>query len=248
VIVANGLGAILITLMPFNVFLSFDALTYCVGGLALWIARKNAVEFGRQDPVQPLKSKKRLTHRQRKAFLTMPLLAAVTAPGMALLPAYGSQIGMASMGTLSVSCTAALLFARSLGQIIGPFAARIEKLSFIFNSSSKIVRLAASFFLCYAAAFSVGNVWVSFAFIVFAHIVTNILMVAAESAFYSSMPEEHFASVMVSRYQLQVVVMAVLGIGVTILATRLSIIDSYLLFTIPALGIFSFITAQNSRL
>jgi hypothetical protein len=102
-----------------------------------------------------------------------------------------------------------------------------------------MLSLVISFVGLYAAAFSAINVWISLALVVAAHISTNVLFVAIESSLFSAFPQSGFAGLMVRRYQIQVLLMAVMSIVATSATAYLSVIQSYLIFTLPALVIFS---------
>jgi DHA3 family macrolide efflux protein-like MFS transporter len=241
VIFANGLGAVIVTFVSIQTFLRFDALTYVVGGIALLVAMRYATPVGTAPSNSPEMetSDWRFSIRQRRAFYAMPLLAVVTTPAMALLPAFGAHSGIVSIGGISVGNTVAFLFARSLGQLIGPFVIRIGAIEGIFGSAPKMLSLVISFVGLYAAAFSAINVWISLALVVAAHISTNVLFVAIESSLFSAFPQSGFAGLMVRRYQIQVLLMAVMSIVATSATAYLSVIQSYLIFTLPALVIFS---------
>lgn len=142
-----GLGLVLRGYMSATHLLLIDLLSFAAALILLWRAKTRVgapfVEHVRG--LSPLRWQT-LTHSQRRAMLLLPLLAAAGAPAMALLP--GLAPGALSSGSPEQTTALALLFTRSLGQLVGPLL--LNPARFAKTAAATGCRSAAWRFFCCA--------------------------------------------------------------------------------------------------
>lgn len=223
-----GLGLALRGYMSATHLLLIDLLSFAAALILLGRAKRR-VGAPFVEHVRSLSSLRwqTLTHSQRRAMLLLPLLAAAGAPAMALLP--GLAPGALSSGTPEQTTALALLFTRSLGQLVGPLLlnpARFEK-----NSSSNGLQIGclAIFLLCYGLI--PFATWPAVALVFVAHIFSNVVFSLAVYALLRNFERQQVPAAIARSYRRQMAVSAIVSLGAGYCAEAIGAAGSLYLFS-----------------
>ncbi len=225
-----GLGLVLRGYMSATHLLLIDLLSFAAALILLGRAKRR-VGAPFVEHVRSLSSLRwqMLTHSQRRAMLLLPLLAAAGAPAMALLP--GLAPGALSSGTPEQTTALALLFTRSLGQLVGPLLlnpARFEK-----NSSSNGLQIGclAIFLLCYGLIPFATWPAVALALVFVAHIFSNVVFSLAVYALLKNFERQQVPAAIARSYRRQMAVSAIVSLGAGYCAEAIGAAGSLYLFS-----------------
>ncbi|MFZ4259838.1 hypothetical protein [Raoultella terrigena] len=225
-----GLGLVLRGYMSATHLLLIDLLGFAAA-LVLLGRAKRRVGAPFVEHVRSLSSLRwqTLTHSQRRAMLLLPLLAAAGAPAMALLP--GLAPGALSSGSPEQTTALALLFTRSLGQLVGPLLlnpARFEK-----NSSSNGLQIGclAIFLLCYGLIPFATWPAVALALVFVAHIFSNVVFSLAVYALLKNFERQQVPAAIARSYRRQMAVSAIVSLGAGYCAEAIGAAGSLYLFS-----------------
>lgn len=225
-----GLGLVLRGYMSATHLLLIDLLSFAAA-LVLLGRAKRRVGAPFVEHVRSLSSLRwqTLTHTQRRAMLLLPLLAAAGAPAMALLP--GLAPGALSSGSPEQTTALALLFTRSLGQLVGPLLlnpARFEK-----NSSSNGLQIGclAIFLLCYGLIPFATWPAVALALVFVAHIFSNVVFSLAVYALLKNFERQQVPAAIARSYRRQMAVSAIVSLGAGYCAEAIGAAGSLYLFS-----------------
>lgn len=225
-----GLGLVLRGYMSATHLLLIDLLSFAAALILLGRAKRR-VGAPFVEHVRSLSSLRwqTLTHSQRRAMLLLPLLAAAGAPAMALLP--GLAPGALSSGSPEQTTALALLFTRSLGQLVGPLLlnpARFEK-----NSSSNGLQIGclAIFLLCYGLIPFAPWPAVVLALVFVAHIFSNVVFSLAVYALLKNFERQQVPAAIARSYRRQMAVSAIVSLGAGYCAEAIGAAGSLYLFS-----------------
>jgi MFS family permease len=225
-----GLGLVLRGYMSATHLLLIDLLSFAAALILLGRAKRR-VGAPFVEHVRSLSSLRwqTLTHSQRRAMLLLPLLAAAGAPAMALLP--GLAPGALSSGSPEQTTALALLFTRSLGQLVGPLLlnpARFEK-----NSSSNGLQIGclAIFLLCYGLIPFAPWPAVALALVFVAHIFSNVVFSLAVYALLRNFERQQVPAAIARSYRRQMAVSAIVSLGAGYCAEAIGAAGSHYLFS-----------------
>lgn len=225
-----GLGLVLRGYMSATHLLLIDLLSFAAALILLGRAKRR-VGAPFVEHVRSLSSLRwqTLTHSQRRAMLLLPLLAAAGAPAMALLP--GLAPGALSSGSPEQTTALALLFTRSLGQLVGPLLlnpARFEK-----NSSSNGLPIGclAIFLLCYGLIPFAPWPAAALALVFVAHIFSNVVFSLAVYALLRNFERQQVPAAIARSYRRQMAVSAIVSLGAGYCAEAIGAAGSLYLFS-----------------
>lgn len=225
-----GLGLVLRGYMSATHLLLIDLLSFAAALILLGRAKRR-VGAPFVEHVRSLSSLRwqTLTHSQRRAMLLLPLLAAAGAPAMALLP--GLAPGALSSGSPEQTTALALLFTRSLGQLVGPLLlnpARFEK-----NSSSNGLQIGclAIFLLCYGLIPFATWPAVALVLVFVAHIFSNVVFSLAVYALLRNFERQQVPAAIARSYRRQMAVSAIVSLGAGYCAEAIGAAGSLYLFS-----------------
>lgn len=225
-----GLGLVLRGYMSATHLLLIDLLSFAAALILLGRAKRR-VGAPFVEHVRSLSSLRwqTLTHSQRRAMLLLPLLAAAGAPAMALLP--GLAPGALSSGSPEQTTALALLFTRSLGQLVGPLLlnpARFEK-----NSSNNGLQIGclAIFLLCYGLIPFATWPAVALALVFVAHIFSNVVFSLAVYALLRNFERQQVPAAIARSYRRQMAVSAIVSLGAGYCAEAIGAAGSLYLFS-----------------
>ncbi|GEC68971.1 hypothetical protein RTE01_36060 [Raoultella terrigena] len=225
-----GLGLVLRGYMSATHLLLIDLLSFAAALILLGRAKRR-VGAPFVEHVRSLSSLRwqTLTHSQRHAMLLLPLLAAAGAPAMALLP--GLAPGALSSGSPEQTTALALLFTRSLGQLVGPLLlnpARFEK-----NSSSNGLQIGclAIFLLCYGLIPFATWPAVALVLVFVAHIFSNVVFSLAVYALLKNFERQQVPAAIARSYRRQMAVSAIVSLGAGYCAEAIGAAGSLYLFS-----------------
>ncbi|SUQ57637.1 H+ Antiporter protein [Raoultella terrigena] len=225
-----GLGLVLRGYMSATHLLLIDLLSFAAALILLGRAKRR-VGAPFVEHVRSLSSLRwqTLTHSQRRAMLLLPLLAAAGAPAMALLP--GLAPGALSSGSPEQTTALALLFTRSLGQLVGPLL--LNPAHFEKNSSSNGLQIGclAIFLLCYGLIPFATWPAVALALVFVAHIFSNVVFSLAVYALLKNFERQQVPAAIARSYRRQMVVSAIVSLGAGYCAEAIGAAGSLYLFS-----------------
>lgn len=162
-----GLGVLLYGALPAAVLLLLDATSYVAAAVLI-------IQASRQLRMLPMTapsrdgafSPKTLSPTQRKALIILPALTLVSVPAMALLPVLHH--------TADPKATLWLLFARSVGQLLGPLVVPDRLTRHGARTERPILLCLAGFIGCYAALPG-ADLLQACALVLLAHLLSNMV-------------------------------------------------------------------------
>ena len=229
VIFGVGLGLIFLGHVSVITLLFIDLGSFAVALILLMLAksrfRQTFMVFGASRAKISWHS---ISPSQRRTLLLLPLLAFAAAPAMALLPALASA-------TFSLHeahrMALALLFARSLGQLVGPLILNPEK--FEKNSCNNVLLISCLFIFtaCYALVPFVPSRYLALILIFTAHVFSNVVFSLAVYSLLQKFDENLVAAAMAKSYRWQMIVTSVVSVGAGYSAQHFGVTHTLYLFS-----------------
>jgi len=182
------------------VFLLIDGLSY---GLSIGILMLLPKLYTGYSEVKIESLPIKLSLIQKISLNLLPLLASVGSPAMALLPALIPSAMNPKETALPI------LFARSLGQLVGPVFIRESHLK--KPPMTLIALCMVGFLVCYQTVTLSTWFLLSFCLIFFAHILSNIVANLGNYGLLKYFNSEHVAAASINSYRKQLTVMAITG-------------------------------------
>lgn len=210
VVLGVGIGTLLFGRFGVRNYLILDTLTYLLAGLAI-SAVSTLLPLNCPVPQQegaPASAPIRLSTPERKqAYRALPLLAFCTTPAISLLPAIGSRFAS------SYSPALIFLFAKCVGQVIGPFCtpSRIYQTNGS-KAESRFWILNIIFVVFYCTLPHIPTLWAAALTIFLAHTLSNITYSVSVYQLQTTFSESEISSVSARTYRLQLLVMVLLSL------------------------------------
>lgn len=241
VIFGVGLGLLLLGHVTVIHLLIIDLASYALSVIMLLSAKgkfRNIFHYIEQkDAVIRWKE---ISNTQKRGILLLPLLAFAGAPAMALLP---GLVPTNLTGHEAQATALALLFSRSLGQLIGPLLLNPER--FEKNSNNSLLLGCLFIFVaCYGLIPFSTSSYLALALVFIAHIFSNVVFSLAVYSVLKKFDENHVAAAMAKSYRWQMMITAIVSIGAGYSSDYLGVI--YALYAFSGSGfllivIFSFV-------
>ena len=156
---------------------------------------------------------RQLSAKQRASLYLLPALAMTGAPAMSLLPTL-IKTDNSEQETLLL-----LLFARSLGQLLGPFLVKEDR--YKNPSALFIIGCLAAFILCYIFVPFSPLVTISLLLVFLAHIFSNIIYSIGWYSLLTHFEKHQVAAASASSYRKQIIIGAAVSIVAGWLAERI---------------------------
>ena len=130
IILGVGVGSLIFDQVGGRSFFIIDIITYVISAVMLYFASRLSLirinsevnDIENQEKSYIFRS---FDAKKLNAFLLLPLLCLAMAPGMALLPYFGSKHGQSVIFFgLTLTPAVVFIFAKCLGQMIGPFCVK----------------------------------------------------------------------------------------------------------------------------
>jgi len=221
VIIGLGIGSVIYNFVGPRLYLLIDAVTYLISAAMIVLSYKMHPEpmlkadilSGEESSsfFSNLLALRHLKDSERSIFMMLPALSILGAPIMSLLPAIGMKFGSEydiGWGIL-ITPSLILIFARSIGQFLGPMVVRQAW----FEKSSKKLSLIffcmAIYALFYALVELASNFFIAITLVIVAHIFSNIVYVIGMYLFQISFDESRILKYSSLQYQLQLVFMSI---------------------------------------
>lgn len=229
VIFGVGLGLIFLGQVSVIILLFIDLGSFAVALILLMLAKS----LFRQTFIAICASGAKISWRsispsQRRTILLLPLLAFAAAPAMALLPA----LVPATFSTHEAHRMAlALLFARSLGQLVGPLILNPEKFEKYSNSNVLLLGCLFIFIVCYGLVPFVPSHNLALILIFTAHVFSNVVFSLAVYSLLQKFDENLVAAAMAKSYRWQMIVTSVVSVGAGYSAQHFGVTHTLYLFS-----------------
>jgi predicted MFS family arabinose efflux permease len=236
-IVGTGIGSLIYPLVQHGWYFFIDAVSYLLAMACLIYSRSISPQQVVDKIEEAAESTLRFTSLnsdKKCALLIMPLLTIIAAPAMALLPVKGLEFTEIKWLGLVINPVLMLLFARCIGQLIGPLVVSQKMVDYLFKSSLGKSCLGLMFFMMYLLAFCATHFFLAFIAVVLAHIASNILYAVAYSTMLSRFSEQEIGPVSVLVYQITTLLLACLALPAGFFANQYGLFNTLLLFSLPA--------------
>ncbi|MDW5416611.1 hypothetical protein R6242_08520 [Iodobacter sp. CM08] len=236
-IVGTGIGSLIYPLVQHGVYFFIDAVSYLLAMACLIYSRSispQQVVDKIEEAVEATLRFASLNGDKKCALLIMPLLTIISAPAMALLPVKGLAFAEIKWLGLLIHPVLMLLFARCLGQLIGPLVVNQKIVDYLFGSSLGKSGLGLMFFMMYLLAFYSTSFTLVFIAVVLAHIASNMLYAVAYTTMLSRFSEQEIGPVSVLVYQITTLLLAGLALPAGFLANQYGLFNTLLLCSLPA--------------
>jgi DHA3 family macrolide efflux protein-like MFS transporter len=219
-LIGVGVGVLLYGSVSSLNLLWIDAFSYVVAALLMWGGWKKyqTVDGATTEPVALPVVWTELAAPQRYAMVMLPLLALVGAPAMALLPALAPALGQGEATLVALP----LLFARSLGQLCGPFLLPVQRFSAYSKDARMLFLPLCGFLACYLLLPQVGASWLALLLVFAAHLLSNIVFALGWYAVTISFSEQQVASAAARSYRWQVGLAALASLAAGLLVDHVS--------------------------
>lgn len=205
-----GVGVALYGRVQSDTYLLANLVSYMIAMLFITSLPKLA-GFNQQN-VLACGLPKMLTSRQRASLWLLPALAMTGAPAMCLLP------GLVHTHHDPQETLLWLLFARSLGQLPGPFLVREER--YQNQSSLFIIACMTAFIVCYLIVPLTPFIMMSLLLVFSAHLFSNIIYSLGWYSLLTHFDNQHVAAASASSYRKQIIIGAVVSIAAGLLADK----------------------------
>ena len=232
VIFGVGLGLLLLGHVTVIHLLIIDLASYALSVIMLLSAKgkfRNIFHYIEQkDAVIRWKE---ISNTQKRGILLLPLLAFAGAPAMALLP---GLVPTNLTGHEAQATALALLFSRSLGQLIGPLLLNPERFEKNSNNNSLLLGCLFIFVACYGLIPFSTSSYLALALVFIAHIFSNVVFSLAVYSVLKRFDENHVAAAMAKSYRWQMLITAIVSISAGYSSDYLGVI--YALYTFSGSG------------
>jgi MFS transporter, DHA3 family, macrolide efflux protein len=216
VLLGAGVGTLLFPFVSREIFLAVDFGTYVIaGGIILISAAFTPKTFGRTESstLHNLRLTKLAAQQRRCNIYTLvPIVAAIIAPALALLPAAGSRLSSTMILGSPVNATLLLLFARGLSQIVGPIVFSHKLIDTLYANKARMAIFAIAFLSLYAIAFTVTNVSIVFIAVLLAQVFGFALSATAQAGLFKQIEETDIVKVSSRTYQVQILATSLAGL------------------------------------
>lgn len=205
-----GVGVLLYGTVQSNTYLLANLLSYIIAITFIFSLPKLANYAEQNVYAQGLP--KRLSSKQRASLYLLPALAMTGAPAMSLLPT------LVHSNNDQKETLLFLLFARSLGQLLGPFLVKEER--YKNQSSLFIIACMTTFIVCYLFVPLTPLLGVSLLLIFSAHVFSNIIYSLGWYSLLTNFDNDQVAAASASSYRKQIIIGAVVSISAGMLADK----------------------------
>lgn len=203
-----GIGAFLYGTVESNTYLLANLLSYIIAIIFIISLPKLASHV--EQPIYAQELPKRLSSKQRASLYLLPSLAMTGAPAMSLLPTLVTSNNEHNDTLLF------LLFARSLGQLLGPFLVKEER--YKNQSPLFIITCMTAFVVCYLFVPLTPFLSISLILVFSAHVFSNIIYSLGWYSLLTNFDNAQVAAASANSYRKQIIIGAVISIIAGILA------------------------------
>ncbi|MCX7205504.1 MAG: hypothetical protein NT086_05855 [Proteobacteria bacterium] len=236
-IVGTGIGGVIYPLLSSALYFALDALSYLLAMACLFYSRAliEDAALNRIDQEMVIKIRFFSLNLEKKTILMiMPLLTLISAPAMALLPVKGLEFNDFKVLGLVINPVLILLFARCIGQLIGPLLTSQKMIDRLFYSAWAKSILGLGFFLMYLLAFYSQSLVLVILAVILAHISSNVLFALSYSTMLSRFGEDEIGAASVFSYQSTTLILALFSLPPGFYADQYGLVAAMLLFSLPA--------------
>ncbi len=234
VILGVGVGTLLFSFVEKDVYLAVDLATYVVSiGLLLASAGIAPVSVNSVDRHVPtLNAQRTQSSVGPVVYWPIPVVAALTSPAMALLPAAGELFSPGTLIGISMNGSLALLLARGASQVLGPILIQHSTVDGLYKNKWAMVTYFAGFAALYAVALASSTLLIACLCVLAAHILAYALSATVQTALFKEFPESEVVAVSSRTYQVQIISASLPGLFAGLLAESTEILASYLVSTL----------------
>jgi hypothetical protein len=234
IILGVGVGTLLFPFLARDVYLGVDLLTYVVS-IGLLIASKGSapVIVNEIDKHVPASDAKGTQNSVRPVvYWPIPVVAALTSPAMALLPAAGYQFSPVTWIDMSLNASLALLLARGASQLLGPALIKHRTVDELYKNKWAMAAYFAGFSTLYLVALASSSLLVACLCVLTAHILAYALSATVQTALFKKFPERDLVAVSSRTYQVQIISASLPGLLAGLMAESTGILGSYVGLTV----------------
>lgn len=249
IILGVGVGTLLFPFLARDIYLVLDLLTYLVS-ICLLIMSKGStpVTVNAIENHMPSSDTQGVRKSVRPVvYWPIPVVAALTSPAMALLPAAGDQFSQVTWIDMSLNASLALLLARGASQLLGPALIKHRTVDELYKNKWAMSAYFAGFSTFYIVALASTSLLVACLCILSAHILAYALSATVQTALFKKFPERDLVTVSSRTYQVQIISASLPGLLAGLLAESIGILWSYLGLTIIVVAVCICVSIAQSR-
>ena len=250
IILGVGVGTLLFPFLARDVYLGVDLLTYVVS-IGLLIASKGStpVNVNAVDTHMPISNAQEARKSVRPVvYWSIPVVAALISPAMALLPAAGDHFSSVTLIGMSLNASLMLLLARGASQLIGPALIKHRTVDELYKNKWAMATYFAGFFTLYSIALASASLLVACLCVLIAHILAYALSATVQTALFKKFPERDLVAVSSRTYQVQIISASLPGLLAGLIAESTGILLSYLGLTLVVVAVCIGVSvAQSNR-
>lgn len=216
IFIGVGLGSLLYPFLGSRIYIIMNIIFYIISSILVYICFKVKPECMavKDNNIEKIYKFNLLNSKQKKSLLFTPFLCFITTPLITLLPLIGRKYGInfnIFEMFLSNSVTS-FLFAKSLGQLIGPSIMKKSLFHNLLLNYNKIIFLIMVFVFCYLISYFINSFYISILLIIIAHISSNILTTLGFYIFQKEFSEEEVVYFSSIQYRITIIVMSLCSI------------------------------------
>ena len=250
-VMGTGFAAVLYNIVPTKIYFIGDIVSYLLAAslfIYIGLTHNYNPTFTNLVTKSHVNMKKQMPklHRVRlRAFLLLPAIAACTGSALALLPALGERFATLHVASFAVSSTVLLIFARTIGQAIGPFVLPPARVNALFGMNYMIIGLVSAYIWLYTIAFSTSLTTAALLLVILlvilAHIASNIVFVVSNTAVFKYFTVAEIPLVSARINQLTTLILLVVAVVAGKIATETSMMLGLIFISLPSLALLALI-------
>jgi hypothetical protein len=249
IILGVGVGTLLFPFLARDAYLGVDLLTFVVSIGLLIASKKSApvVVNAIDKHVPSLDAKGTQNSVRTVVYWPIPVVAALTSPAMALLPAAGDQFLPVTWIDLSPNASLALLLARGASQLLGPALIKHRTVNELYKNKWAMAAYFAGFSTLYVVALASSSLLVACLCVLTAHILAYALSATVQTALFKKFTERDLVAVSSRTYQVQIISASLPGLLAGLVAESIGILGSYLSLTFIVVAVCIGVSIEQSH-
>ena len=219
VLIGYGLGALCFGYFGAYTYFSLDILTFIASAVIVLLAKKRDVRLSQvhsvSDQSTPGEKKpwwRRLSIKQKRAWLLLPILTLFGGPAVALLPSIGLGFGKEiQLSGLVFNSVAIFIFSKTLGQMLGPIFVTESIFERLSKNNIALFCFSSGFCILYLFTCQTQHVISALIAVVIAHVFSNIIFIMASYSLTRHFSSEEIGLASARQYQFQILLLTALS-------------------------------------
>ncbi|MCF9035428.1 MFS transporter [Acinetobacter nectaris] len=249
ILIGTGVGLVVYKFLSPYEFIYFDAILSVIVIFVFLLIKsiRPSEPLANDQEKTSTYALKNLRGEKLQTFLLPLILYITTAPAMSLLPTIGKKFNdIHLMFGLILSSGVALIFARGIGQILGPIVLGKIGITDKVKNINTIIYLFIGFISLYSLVFLFNNVYVVLFMVVFAHILSNIVFAVSIYMMYACFSETEIVYYSTKSYQLGNFILLIVSLLCVYFVQYFSVFSTYLMISAISFTSLLYVKYSNS--